>query len=47
MKVIYNLHRYLDIPYDLLMQGRESYEFEEFAKKELEANLNRAVQAVD
>ncbi len=39
MKIIYNLHKYLDIPYDLLIEGRKNFELEEAAKKELESNL--------
>lgn len=40
MKIIYNLHKYLDIPYDLLIEGCENYELEESAKRELEAKLS-------
>ena len=40
MKIIYNLHKYLDIPYDLLIEERENYELEEYAKRELEAKLS-------
>ena len=39
MKIIYNLHKYLEIPYDLLIEGRENFELEEAAKKDLERSL--------
>ena len=41
MKIIYNLHKYLDIPYDLLIEKRESFELEGAAKRELESSLNQ------
>ena len=41
MKIIYNLHKYLDIPYDLLIEGRENFELEDTAKKALEGSLTR------
>ncbi|MGB3850062.1 MAG: transcriptional regulator [Tunicatimonas sp.] len=39
MKIIYNLHKYLEIPYDLLIEKRESFELEEGVKKELMTSL--------
>ena len=45
MKIIYNLHKYLDIPYDLLIEGRENFELEDTAKETLEGNLNRTIKS--
>lgn len=43
MKIIYNLHKYLDIPYDLLIEERENFELEEAAKRKLESSLTMDV----
>ena len=40
MKIIYNLHKYLDIPYDLLIEEQESFALEEAAKRKLVKSLN-------
>lgn len=39
MKIIFNLHKYLEIPYDLLIDSRESFELDEQAKKQLQSAL--------
>jgi HTH-type transcriptional regulator/antitoxin HigA len=36
MKIIYNLHKYLDIPYDLLIEARDKYELPPQAQKKLQ-----------
>lgn len=36
MKIIYNLHKYLDIPYDLLIEDRDKYELPPQAQKKLQ-----------
>ena len=36
MKIIYNLHKYLDIPYDLLIEERDKYELSSEAKAKME-----------
>lgn len=43
MKIIYNLHKYLDIPYDLLIEERERFELGETAKRRLESNLSQVL----
>ncbi len=44
MKIIYNLHKYLDIPYDLLIEERESFELKETARRKLENSLNQVLE---
>ncbi|WP_341297708.1 helix-turn-helix domain-containing protein [Catalinimonas locisalis] len=36
MKIIYNLHKYLDIPYDLLIEERDKYELPPQTQKKLQ-----------
>lgn len=36
MKIIYNLHKYLDIPYNLLIENRGKYELSPKAKKQMQ-----------
>lgn len=36
MKIIYNLHKYLNIPYDLLIEDREKYELSPEAKEKMQ-----------
>lgn len=36
MKIIYNLHKYLEIPYDLLIEDRDKYELPPEAKEQLQ-----------
>ena len=40
MKIIYNLHTYLDIPYDLLIVKRKSFELKNSDKSKLESLLS-------
>ncbi len=45
MKIIYNLHKYLNIPYDLLIAERENFELEEAAKRKLETSLSQVMKS--
>lgn len=40
MKIIFNLHKYLEIPYDLLIEERDKYELSPQAKEKMQKLLH-------